>query len=170
MKYIVFALLLIFSLSLSAQNGQVSSAAGNGGKVKTIFDSLEESGAGKGSVLIHQSDEIRRLVGARLHGANVEQADGGSFLVLDGFRAQIFSGNNQRLSKDEAFKKEKELLELYPDLSTYVTYTAPFWRLRVGDYRTHEEAYHTLRQLQQSFPSFAKEMYIVKEKIRIPLY
>lgn len=170
MKYIVFALFLLCSFSGFAQNGSTVSGSQNEEKVKTIFDSLEEPGAGKGSVVINQSDEVRRMVGARRYGTNVEQVDGGTFLVLDGFRAQVFSGNNQRLSKDEAFRKEKQIRELFPDLTTYVTYTAPFWKLRVGDYRTHEEAYHILRELQQTFPSFAKEMYIVKEKIRIPLY
>ncbi|MDR2969521.1 MAG: SPOR domain-containing protein [Tannerellaceae bacterium] len=156
----LFFILLLFPCLLFAQNEQV----------KTIFDSLQEPGAGKGNVVVRQSDAIRQLVGARKHGANVEETDGDTFLVLEGFRAQVFSGNNQRLSKDEAFDKEKQIKEQFPELTTYVTYTAPFWRLRVGDYRTHEEAYHVLRQLSEAFPAFAKEMYIVKEKIRMPLH
>lgn len=171
MKSLFFILLLLlFPGCLFAQNEQATGLPVQEEKVKTIFDSLEEPGRGKGDVVIHQSEAIRKLVGARKHGANVEQTDGDSFLILDGFRTQVFSGNNQRLSKDEAFDKEKQIKELFPELTTYVTYTAPFWRLRVGDYRTHEEAYHVLRQLSGAFPSFAKEMYIVKEKIRIPLY
>jgi hypothetical protein len=166
-------LLLILLLSpclLFAQNEQAAGRPVQEEKVKTIFDSLEEPGRGKGDVVIRQSDSIRKLVGARKHGANVEQTDDDAFLVLDGFRTQVFSGNNQRLSKDEAFDKEEKIREQFPELATYVTYTAPFWRLRVGDYRTHEEAYHVFRQLFEAFPSFAKEMYIVKEKIRIPLH
>lgn len=170
MKYPFFILLLFCSFTLFAQNGQTEHSSVSEEKVKTIFDALEEPGRGKGDVVIHQSEAIRNLVGARKHGANVELTDGNSFLNLDGFRVQVFSGNSQRLSKDEAFKKEKEIKELFPDLSTYVTYTAPFWKLRVGDYRTHEEAFHILRQLSGTFPSFAKEMYIIKEKIKIPLY
>lgn len=168
MKYLLLILSLSCSFILSAQN-EISSE-GQTEKVKTIFDALQEPGAGKGDVVVQQSEAIRNMVGARKYGANVELADGQSFLNLDGFRVQAFSGNNQRLSKDEAFKKEKEIKELYPDLPTYVTYTAPFWKLRIGDYRTQEEAFHMLRQLSGAFPSFAKEMYIVKEKIRIPLY
>jgi len=154
-------ILLLFPCFLFAQNEQI----------KTIFDSLEEPATGKGDVVIHQSDAIRKLVGARKHGANVEQADDGdSFLIMDGFRTQVFSGNDHRLSKKEALDKEEQIKEQFPELTTYVEYMAPFWKLRVGDYRTHEEAYHVLRQLSGAFPSFAKEMYIVKEKIRIPLY
>ncbi|MDY3068505.1 MAG: SPOR domain-containing protein [Parabacteroides sp.] len=135
----------------------------------TIFDRLSSRQAGKGVVTVNQSDEIKRLVGARKYGKNVETTENETFLKIQGFRTQVFSGNNQRKSKDEAFKKEKEIKELFPDMPTYVTYNAPFWKLRVGDFRSHEEAYRTLRLLMDAFPSYAKEMYIVKEEVKIPL-
>ena len=105
----------------------------------------------------------------RLQGANVETTDDETYLKMQGFRTQVFSGNNQRASKEEAFQKEKEIKERFPDVPTYVSYNAPFWKLRVGDFRSHEEAYHMMRQLMDAFPSYGKEMYIVKEEIKIPL-
>lgn len=135
----------------------------------TIFDDLAKHEAGKGVVTIHQSEAIRNLVGACKFGKDVETTDDETFLKIQGFRTQVFSGNNQRKSKDEAFNKEKEIKELFPELPTYVTYTAPFWKLRVGDFRSHEEAYQALRQLMVAFPAYAKEMYIVKEEVKIPL-
>lgn len=138
--------------------------------VKTIFDALQEKERGKGDVVVNQSNAIRNLVGSRKYGPNVETSGEEAFLKLQGFRAQVFSGNNQRQSKDEAFRKEEEVKELFPDIPTYVTYNAPFWRLRVGDFRTHEEAYHLMRDLKSAFPDYGKEMYIVSEEIRIPLY
>ena len=50
-----------------------------------------------------------------------------------------------------------------------MTYNAPFWKLRVGDFRSHEEAYLMMRRLMAAFPDYAKEMYIVKEEVKIPL-
>lgn len=135
----------------------------------TIFDALQENKAGKGTVVVHQPDELRRMVGVRLSGENVEKTDSTTYLKVEGFRAQVFSGNNQRKSKDEAFSKEKEIKELFPDVPTYVTYNAPFWKLHVGDFRTHEEAYHLQRLLMEAFPAYKKEMYIVKEEVNIPL-
>lgn len=135
----------------------------------TIFDDLAKHEAGKGVVTIHQSEAIRNLVGACKFGKDIETTDDETFLKIQGFRTQVFSGNNQRKSKDEAFNKEKEIKELFPELPTYVTYTAPFWKLRVGDFRSHEEAYQALRQLMAAFPAYAKEMYIVKEEVKIPL-
>ena len=146
-----------------------ASAQSSGGQSQSIFDTLENGGAGKGQVEIHQSEALRNMVGKRLYGENVEKTDSMAYLKVQGFRAQVFSGNNQRKSKDEAFSKEKEIKEFFPDVPTYVTYTAPFWKLRVGDFRTHEEAYRMQRQLMEAFPAYKKEMYIIREEVRIPL-
>ena len=135
----------------------------------TIFDALQRSEIGKGQVVIHQSNAISNLIGERMRGVDVETTDSLTYLKVQGYRTQVFSGNNQRASKDEAFNKEKDINELFPDVPTYVTYTAPFWKLRVGDFRSHEEAYHMMRLLMKAFPSYGKEMYIVREEIRIPL-
>lgn len=137
--------------------------------VQTIFDNLQMSEPGKGEVIINQPQALRNMIGVRLHGENVEKTDSTAFLKIQGFRAQVFSGNEQRKSKDEAFEKEKKIKELFPGVPTYVSYTAPFWKLRVGDFRSHEEAYHMQRQLMTAFPSFGKEMNIVKEEVKIPL-
>ncbi|MDD2436782.1 MAG: SPOR domain-containing protein [Massilibacteroides sp.] len=130
----------------------------------SIIDALEESVPGKGEVEIRQSIAIRNLIGMR--GLPSEDMQ---YLEISGFRAQVFSGN-LRNSKEEAFKREKEIKEAFPELATYVTYVAPFWRLRIGDYRSHEEAYHIMRSLMGAFPAYAKEMYIVKEDVKVPLY
>ncbi len=159
--------LVCFCCLLSAASwGQAADAPAH---AQTIFDKMAKRKAGKGIVTVHQSEAIRSLVGAHKYGANVEQEDGAAFLKIQGYRAQVFSGNNQRKSKDEAFRKEKEIKELLPDVPTYVTYNAPFWKLRVGDFRSHEEAYQMMRMLMSFFPAYAKEMYIVKEEVKIPL-
>ncbi|MDH6356750.1 SPOR domain-containing protein [Parabacteroides sp. PF5-9] len=137
---------------------------------RSIFEALQRVESGKGEVIINQPFALRNMVGRRQEGQNVETTDGSTYLNLQGYRVQVFSGNDQRVAKDEAFKKEKEIKELYSHIPTYVTYTAPFWRLRVGDFRSNEEAYHLLRLLKEAFPSYAKEMYIVREDIKLQLY
>ncbi|MDR0757371.1 MAG: SPOR domain-containing protein [Tannerella sp.] len=134
-----------------------------------IFDLLASTGAGKGAVVIHQSAAIRQLVGMLPQDAKIEEENGKRFLLVQGYRIQVFSGNNQRRSKDEAFDKEKQINTLYPDLPTYVNYTAPFWRLRAGDFFSYEEALTMKYRLSVDFPSFKNEISIFKEEIRIPL-
>ncbi|MDR1644726.1 MAG: SPOR domain-containing protein [Tannerellaceae bacterium] len=136
----------------------------------TIVDELQTPRPGKGGVRINQPDAILRLIGARqLDAETVTTADGRSYMKLQGFRVQVFAGNSQRTSKDEAFRREKEIKELIPTIPTYVTYNAPFWRLRIGDFNSQEEAFHIQRQLMAAFPRYGKEMYIVREDIQIHL-
>lgn len=135
----------------------------------TIFDALAETSAGKGEVVINQPAAVRNMVGARLSGANIERGENTTYIKTQGYRVQVFSGN-QRSSKEEAFRKESEVKNTFPEVQTYVTYNAPFWRLRVGDFGSHEQAYYLLRQLSDAFPKYGKEMYIVKEEVKIPVH
>jgi hypothetical protein len=154
-RYSILIFLLLCSIGLAAQS--------------PIFELLAISGSGKGTVIIHQSDAIKQLVGMFSPDAKIEEENGNRFLLVQGYRIQVFSGNNQRSSKDEAFSKEKQLNTLYPDLPTYVNYTAPFWRLRAGDFFSYEEALSMKYKLSEEFPSFKHEISIFREEIRIPL-
>ncbi len=159
--YIILMLMMLGGIgSLPAQSLNLERS--------TIFDALAETGAGKGDVVVNQSPAIERMVGTR-SGSNIERAENVTYIKTQGYRVQVFSGNNQRSSKDEAFRKENEVKEHFPEVHTYVTYNAPFWRLRVGDFGSHEQAYYLLRQLSDAFPKYGKEMHIVKEEVKIPV-
>lgn len=160
-KIVLISSLFLFMITVCSLSAQEQYR----GQAFSIIDALQETVPGKGEVTINQSTAIRNLLGTR----NLFMDENMQFLEVPGFRTQVFSGN-LRTSKDEAFKREKEIKEIFPELVTYVSYVAPFWRLRIGDYRSHEEAYHTMRLLMEAFPAYAKEMYIVKEDVKIPLY
>lgn len=164
-----FFYILFFVIGLAVMNSPRVNAQGNT-NASSIFEALDTYSFGKGEVIITQPAALRNMVGTRARGSGVEELDGKSYLKVQGFRTQVFSGNDQRKSKEEAFKKEKEIKELFPDLPTYVTYAAPFWKLRVGDFTSHEEAYHIKVELAKAFPAYGKEMYIVREEVLLPLY
>ncbi|GHV47750.1 hypothetical protein FACS1894181_01850 [Bacteroidia bacterium] len=136
---------------------------------QTIFDEIQRQSPGKGKAIIDQPAAIRNLVGSPVSGNIETSSDGKSYIRYQGFRVQVFSGNDHRTSKDEAFKREAEIKELMPGLSTDVSFEAPFWRVRVGDFSTREDAYDAQRQLMQLLPNYRKEMYIVREDIKILL-
>lgn len=121
---------------------------------------------GEGEISIRQSDKIRQLIGRPLESTSESAA----FITTLGYRIQCFSGNKQRLSKDEAFEKERKIKEQFSDYPTYITYNSPFWKLRLGDFKTFEEADEILRGMRKAFPEFSKEMFIVKEEIKILLH
>ena len=71
---------------------------------------------------------------------------------VDGFRVQIFfdSGNN---SKRAAQTARERFMEVYPDVVAYLTFKAPYYRVRVGDFRTKLEAEGYLFQLAAAYPN-----------------
>ncbi|MDR1331318.1 MAG: SPOR domain-containing protein [Tannerella sp.] len=147
----------------------VCSGGGGLAAQNPIFDSLTGVEEGKGTVVIHQPAAVRQLVGMLPPDARIEEENGKRFLLMQGYRVQVFSGNNQRRSKDEAFDRESQINTLYSDLPTYVNYTAPFWRLRVGDFTSYEEALSTKYRLSGAFPAFKHEISVFREEIRIAL-
>ena len=156
MKYYLFLLLFLSSGGcLVAQS--------------SIFDELSVNEPEKGTVTIHQSTLIRSLVGQRSFDEKIEIDGDKSFLVLPGYRVQVFSGNIQRTSMNEALEKQKQIENVFSDVSTHINFAAPFWRLCVGDYLSYEEAFSMMGKLVEVFPAFKKEIKILKEEVRIPL-
>jgi hypothetical protein len=136
----------------------------------SIFDSFESPAKlGEGTVVVHQAESLRQLVGTRIDSENIDVINGKTYLITQGYRVQVYSGNNQRTSKGEAFEKQARIKELYPDVEAYVTYMAPFWILHVGDYRSFEEAAHMHRSLRESFPQNKNEIKIIENDIRLLL-
>lgn len=129
----------------------------------TIIQALENDEIGKGKVKIYQDNRIPELIGKRKTAIQSKA----NFTVGKGYRVQVFSGNNQHTAKQEAFQREVTLKRDFPDLETYVTFKSPFWRLRVGNFRSYEEAYSTMRKIKDAYPQYGKECYIVKDDIKI---
>ena len=134
----------------------------------SIFDEMAKREPGKGSVMIRQSSAIRALVGSHSLNEKTETVGETTYLLMQGYRIQVFTDNNQRTAKNEAETKEKQILDLF-DVPTYVKYNAPFWRLYVGDYITYEEAFSMRYKIAEAFPTLKKEIQIKEEEIRIPI-
>lgn len=84
-----------------------------------------------------------------------------------GYRVQVFSDNNQRTAKGEARSKERQLREAFPDFGTYIVYNSPFWRLKVGDFRTQHEAEAAADDIKSRFPAFAREVRVVRDRVNV---
>ena len=96
------------------------------------------------------------IVGEQLNAANAATSTG--------YRIQIYTGNMAN-SKREALARAAQIEARYPGAGTYVEYQAPFWKVLVGNYRTKTEAQHDTRLLKDAFPSFSREIYVVRSKI-----
>lgn len=70
--------------------------------------------------------------------------------TLEGYRIQIYSGSGST-AKQEAFAAQTKFLESFPNENVYMVYNAPFWRVRVGDYRFRSEAIPLLNRVKWQF-------------------
>ncbi len=150
--------LLVFSILLSG----VAKAQYAGGDICNHLIST-------GRVSLIQDSRLTALLGSqpKAYYANPDQQDKDSAKKAKGYRIRVFSGNQQSKSKNRAYSLQTELNTKMPELSTYVTFKTPNWRLMVGDYRTTEEANSMLRQLKKEFPALGKDMFIVSSEIEL---
>ena len=76
---------------------------------------------------------------------------------ISGFRIQII----QSTSRDPVFQKKAQFTRSY-GFKTYTTYNAPYFKLRIGDFKTRLEAFRALQSIKRSFG----EAFIVRQKIK----
>jgi len=53
-----------------------------------------------------------------------------------GFRVQIFAGSSRR----DAYAVQERFQQAYPGIDSYVTYSEPNYRVKVGDFRNRSDA------------------------------
>ncbi len=83
--------------------------------------------------------------------------------LIPGYRVQIFfAGGN--FSKDKAQQKLDEFVLEYEGHKAYLSFKAPYYRVRVGNFRTVLEATDFLKRIDQAYPS----AFIVEDKICFP--
>jgi hypothetical protein len=68
-------------------------------------------------------------------------------------------------AKDKAFNQKVKFLSKYPEYDVHVKYKAPDFKVRVGDFRTKNEALKLQKKIQQDYPG----AFIVPDIIDFPL-
>lgn len=88
------------------------------------------------------------------------------YVEIDGYRVQIFSSNQQQTAKTQALELEANLKNTV-NQTIYVQYLPPFWKVRLGDFRTVEEAKEYKKDFVQQYPDMIGETYVVRDKIKV---
>lgn len=81
-----------------------------------------------------------------------------------GYRVQVLftSAKNGRAI---AQQRAKKIALKYPQYRAYMSYVAPRWRLRFGDFKTDEEAKNLARLIKRSFPAMRSDVVVVTDKV-----
>lgn len=138
---ILFCILFFALIQLNAVSQQSFS-----GNVKVFQDPLVDS-------LLAQYQVLRLTI--------MENPDQKS---IPGYRIQIFfdSGLN---SSDRARQARDEFMLLFPDIPAYISWKAPNYRVRAGDFRTKLEAEKLLQLIMIDYPT----AWVTKDEINFPV-
>lgn len=124
-----------------------------GTSVFELADSTNFSTLGKSNINqpLYMEDAFNRFV------------DSNSKNTQHGYRIRVFFSNTQD-ARGESEELEKEFKENFPLIPTYRSYTTPYFKIVVGDYRTKSDAMHVYDSIKSVFPNAI----IVKDYIGFP--
>ena len=110
----------------------------------------------QGNISVNSDPRIDELV--KLHVAYNK-----AFPFMPGYRIQIFmESGNEALNQAE---KVKEVFnDKYKNNNAYLIFVAPYYRVRVGDFRTRLEAEKFLQQIIKKYPN----AWVIKDEINFP--
>ncbi len=112
---------------------------------KDIFQRLADDTPSEGTVRIIQEPGVADMV--KQHIEQNKKSPG-----IDGFRIQLYSGSGTS-SRKEAEDVKSRMMSAFPNQKVYLTYNAPFWRVRAGNYRNKSESMQLFSQLRGIFPN-----------------
>jgi len=85
------------------------------------------------------------------------------YTQIEGWRINIFfeAGNN---SKKLAIEAKSQFVNKYSDVACYLIFQEPYYKVRIGDYRTKMEAEKFLKKIERTYPN----AFVVKDNINFP--
>jgi hypothetical protein len=79
---------------------------------------------------------------------------------IQGYRIQIFFGSERKVAQEARAK----FVQMNPDVEAYLVYQQPYFKVRVGDFRTRLEAQPLLKKVLPEF----ERVFIIPDKINLP--
>jgi hypothetical protein len=110
-----------------------------------------------GTVTVIKDPAIDLLIARRIE--LEREAAGTPRITVEGYRVQIFSGTD----REQTYKEQSKFKALYPSINTYISYTQPNYKVRVGDFRTRMEAEKFMNQVRKTYPT----LFIFQERINL---
>ena len=111
----------------------------------------------RGKVEVVKDQRVDTLIAKRL---SLKVSNPVAGFSSNGYRIQIFSGP----ARSDAYQAQAKFQVKFPGIHSYMSYTVPNFKVKVGDFRTKLEADKFKQELQTSFSG----LFIIPEKINIP--
>ena len=112
------------------------------------------------NVVVHQDSAITLLLEDKSYNRQRGQRQ------VSGFRVQVYASNTPQVAKNEALDLH-ETLSSQVSMAVYVISEPPFWKVRLGDFLTREEAIDYKNQLNILFPHLQGSTYVVPDQVTV---
>jgi hypothetical protein len=118
-----------------------------------ILDSPVQAVYGQsGGIVIHRDAKVDRLVEFYSEQENAKEEE-------RGYRVQILAGT----SREKALKVQNDFNSLFPQYRAYLTYSSPYFKIRVGDFTERLDAHRFMHRIDRKFPG----AFIVEETVNL---
>lgn len=112
------------------------------------------------SVIVHKDPRVDLLVKKQIQ-IN-EETSREARRVGKGYRLLVINTNN----REEAAAAKTKVYTYFPELKSYLLYQAPYFKLKVGNFKEKKEAEDYQKRLEKYFP---KGVFIMNDTIEIKL-
>ena len=112
------------------------------------------------NAIVHQDSAITLLLEDKSYNRQRGQHQ------VSGFRVQVYASNTPQVAKNEALDLH-EALSSQVSMAVYVISEPPFWKVRLGDFLTREEAIDYKNQLNVLFPHLQGSTYVVPDQVTV---
>lgn len=131
MKTLLILSISFFSFIVNAQSDS-----------KNIFNKLNNDNGG--DIKVYQSPQLR--IAMEKHFASITDKKG-----VSGYRIQIYFGNGKS-AREKTNNVRVEFISKNPEIKAHIVYDNPYFRVKVGDYRTKSEALYFLTKIKLDYP------------------
>jgi len=119
-----------------------------------------DSSAAPGTVVVAKDPRVDKLILRQIE-INAETTKE-TRKNMPGFRIQVINTTD----RSKVFAAKAKVYQEFPDLKPYLLYQAPNYKLKVGNFKTQEEAEEMQKQLERLFPSGT---YIIRDVIEVKI-
>ncbi len=119
------------------------------------FAQTDTTGIG---VVVHKDPRVDLLVKKQASINTVSKKSVGR--TMRGYRLMVLNTNK----REDAIAAKTKVYTYFPELKAYLTYQAPFFRLKAGNFKTRDEADKYKKEMAPLFP---KGVFILNDTIEV---
>jgi len=125
-----------------------------------VKDTTMQSVDSTNPVVMEKDPRIDQLVKKQIEINEVTTRESRRF--VQGYRIQVINSPD----RGKVFAAKARVYEQFPDWKPYLLYQSPNYKLRVGNFKTQDEAQDAMKQLSKLFPA---GLYVIPDVIELKL-